>query len=253
MEQLAFTRFLNHLFGVPVLALLNAIGVHPKHPGAPIANSFAMEVIVAFILLTFFLLVRMRLSVDNPGALQHSMEAIEGFIDGLAQEVIGGHGYHRYVPYLVTLGMFILTCNLLGLIPGLESPTGVPVVPLGCAIVTWVYYHIQGVREQGPAGYLAHFIGPQDKDIPIIVRILLPMLMFPVEVVSHTARILSLTVRLTANMFAGEMVTLVFFSLIPFFLPLPFQALHIFVAIIQTYIFVLLACVYLGEATAHEH
>jgi F-type H+-transporting ATPase subunit a len=252
MEQLAFTAFLNRVFGVPVLVLLQAIGVHPKHPATPISNSFAMEVLVALILITFFLLVRMRLSVDNPGGLQHTMEAIEGFVGGLGSEIIG-HGYERYVPYLVTLGLFILTCNLIGLIPGLESPTGVPVVPLGCAIVTWLYYHIQGVREQGPVGYLAHFIGPQDKDIPLVVRLLLPVLMFPVEVISHTARILSLTVRLTANMFAGEMVTLVFFSLIPLFLPLPFQALHIFVAVIQTYIFVLLACVYLGEATAHEH
>jgi F-type H+-transporting ATPase subunit a len=252
MDQLAFTAFLNRVFGPAVLALLNAIGVHPKHPAAPIVNSFAMEVLVALILLTFFLLVRLRLSVDRPGGLQHLMEAIEGLIGGIAQEIIG-HGYERYVPYLVTLGLFILVCNLIGLIPGLESPTGVPIVPLGCAIVTWVYYHIQGVREQGPIGYLAHFIGPQDKDIPLIVRLGLPVLMFPVEVVSHLARILSLTVRLTANMFAGEMVTLVFFSLIPLFIPLPFQALHIFVAIIQTYIFVLLACVYLGEATAHDH
>lgn len=252
MEQLAFTAFLNRVFGPVVLVLLNAIGVHPKHPAAPIQNSFAMEVLVALILLAFFVLVRLRLSVDNPGGLQHLTEAIEGFIGDMAHEIIG-HGYERHVAYLVTLGLFILTCNLIGLIPGLESPTGVPVVPLGCAIVTWVYYHIQGVRELGPAGYLAHFIGPQDKDIPLIVRLFLPVLMFPVEVVSHTARLLSLTVRLTANMFAGEMVTLVFFSLIPLFVPLPFQLLHIFVALVQTYIFVLLACVYLGEATAHEH
>jgi len=252
MEQLAFTQFLNRLFGAPLLALLNAIGVHPKHPEAPITNSFSMEIVVALLLIAFFGLVRMRLSVDRPGGLQHVMEAIEGFVGNMAQEVIG-HGYQRYVPYLVILGMFILTCNVLGLIPGFESPTAVPVVPLGCAIVTWIYYHIQGIREQGPKGYLAHFIGPQDKDIPLVVRIGLPVLMFPVEVVSHTARILSLTVRLTANMFAGEMVTLVFFSLIPLLLPLPFEALHVFVALIQTYIFVLLACVYLGEATAHEH
>ena len=252
MEQLAFTAFLNRVFGGPVLALLHAIGYQPKHPATPISNSFAMEVLVALLLITFFLLVRMRLSVDNPGGLQLTMEGIEGFIGGQAHEIIG-HGYERYVPYLVTLGMFILTCNLIGLVPGLESPTAVPIVPLGCAIVTWIYYHYQGVREQGAGGYLSHFIGPQDKDIPLVVRIFLPVLMFPIELVSHTARLLSLTVRLTANMFAGEMVTLVFFSLIPLGVPLVFQGLHIGVAFIQTYIFVLLACVYLAEATAHEH
>lgn len=252
MEQLAFTAFLNRLFGPAVLALLQAIGIHPKHSTAPISNSFAMEVLVALILITFFVLVRMSLSVDKPGSVQHVMEGIEGFVNDLGHEIIG-HGYERYVSYLVTLGLFILLCNLLGLIPGLESPTAVPIVPLGCAIVTWIYYHYQGIREQGVGGYIGHFIGPQDKDIPLVVRLFLPLLMFPIELVSHTARLLSLTVRLTANMFAGEMVTLVFFSLIPLGIPLVFQGLHIGVAFIQTYIFVLLACVYLAEATAHEH
>jgi len=252
MEQLAFTAFLNRLFGAPVLALLHAIGYQPKHPATPISNSFAMEVLVALIMIAFFLVVRLTLSVDKPSGAQHVMEGIEGFFNNMGHEIIG-HGYERYVPYLVTLGMFILTCNLLGLVPGLESPTAVPIVPLGCAIVTWVYYHYQGVRELGARGYLSHFIGPQDKDIPLPVRLFLPLLMFPIELVSHTARLLSLTVRLTANMFAGEMVTLVFFSLIPLGIPLLFQGLHIGVAFIQTYIFVLLACVYLGEATAHEH
>jgi F-type H+-transporting ATPase subunit a len=89
--------------------------------------------------------------------------------------------------------------------------------------------------------------------MPLAVRLGLPILLFPIELVSHTARLLSLTVRLFANMFAGEIVTLVFFSLIPLGLPIIFEGLHIFVSFIQTYIFVLLACVYLGEATAHEH
>jgi F-type H+-transporting ATPase subunit a len=130
------------------------------------------------------------------------------------------------------------------LIPGLESPTGVPIVPLGCAITTWVYYHYQGIRRNGVLGYLKHFAGP--------VWWLAP-LMFPIEIFSHLARVMSLTIRLFANMFAGEMVTLVFFSLVPLFVPIIFMGLHIGVAVIQTYIFVLLACVYLGEATAHEH
>jgi len=142
---------------------------------------------------------------------------------------------------------------LMGLIPGLESPTATPVVPLGCALVTWFYYQLQGITRNGPIKYLKHFIGPQDRDIPFIVRMMLPALMFPIEIFSHLARLLSLTVRLYANMFAGEMVTLVFFSLIPIGIPVIFEGLHIGVSFIQTYIFVLLACVYLGEATAHEH
>ena len=244
MEHLVFTQLLNHLLGSQVLALLQMLHIQPKHPAAPISDSLAMELLVFLFLTLFFVAARMRLSVDSPGAVQHVVEGIESFVGDMAEETIGGHHYQKYVPYLVALGLFILVGNLIGLVPGLESPTAVPIVPLGCALVTWFYYHYYGVRENGVIGYLKHFMGP--------VWWLAP-LMFLIEVCSHLARVLSLTIRLFANMFAGEMVTLVFFSLIPLFVPILFQGLHIFVALIQTYIFVLLAAVYLGEATAHEH
>jgi len=242
MLQLWFTALLNRLFGHAVLSLLLALGVHPKHPATPISNSFAMEVVVAILLIFFFVAVRSRLSVDQPGGLQHSAELIEDFFGNMAHEIIGHH-YQPYHSYLVTLGLFILTCNLIGIIPGFESPTAIPIVPLGCALLTWFYYHFQGLRTNG-FGYFKHFMGP--------VWWLAP-LMLPIEIFSHTARLLSLTVRLYANMFAGEMVTLVFFSLVPIGVPIIFDGLHIGVSLIQTYIFVILACVYLGEATAHEH
>jgi F-type H+-transporting ATPase subunit a len=242
MEQLWFTAFLNRLFGGTVTSLLLALGIHPRHPATPITNPFAMEVLVMLLLIAFFLAVRARLSVDQPGGLQHTMEGIDGFIGNMGEEIIGHH-YRPYQPYLVALGLFILTSNLIGVIPSLESPTAVPVVPLGCALLTWFYYHFQGLRTNG-VGYLKHFMGP--------VWWLVP-LMLPIEIFSHTARLLSLTVRLFANMFAGEMVTLVFFSLIPIGVPIIFEGLHVGVSLIQTYIFVILACVYLGEATAHEH
>jgi F-type H+-transporting ATPase subunit a len=242
MEQLWFTALLNRLFGGLVLQLLLALGIHPKHPATPISNSFSMEVLVALFLISLFLAVRVRLSVDRPGNLQLSMEWIEGFFGSMGDEIIGHH-YRPYHAYLVTLGLFILSCNLIGMIPGLESPTAVPIVPLGCALLTWFYYHFQGLRTNG-LGYFKHFMGP--------VWWLAP-LMLPIEIFSHTARLLSLTVRLFANMFAGEMVTLVFFSLIPIGVPIIFEGLHVGVSLIQTYIFVILTCVYLGEATAHEH
>jgi F-type H+-transporting ATPase subunit a len=242
MEQLWFTALLNRLFGGPVLSLLLALGIHPKHEAMPISNSFAMEFLVVVLLTLFFVAVRARLSVDRPGGLQHSMESIEGFIGNMGEEIIGHH-YKPYHGYLVALALFILSCNLIGLVPGFESPTAVPIVPLGCALLTWAYYHFQGLRSNG-LGYFKHFMGP--------VWWLAP-LMLPIELFSHTARLLSLTVRLYANMFAGEMVTLVFFSLVPIGVPIIFEGLHIGVSLIQTYIFVILACVYLGEATAHEH
>ncbi len=252
MEQLAFTALLNKLFGAPVLALLTALHIHPKYPATPISNSFAMELLVVLLLTIFFVAVRVRLSVERPGGVQHTMEAIYGFVNNLASDTISYHP-EKFVPYLTVLGLFILCCNLIGLVPGLESPTTVPIVPLGCALLTWFYYHYYGVRTNGPVGYLKHFIGPQDKDVPLILRLILPVPMFIIEAFSHLARVMSLTVRLYANMFAGEMVTLVFFSLIPLGVPLVFEGLHVGVGFIQTYIFVLLAAAYLGEATAHEH
>jgi len=243
MEQLWFTALLNRFFGRATLALLNAIGVHPRHPEAPITNAVSMEILVVLFLTTLFVIVRTRLSVDRPGGLQHGFELVENFFSGLASETIG-HDYERYMPYLTALGLFILTSNLIGLIPGLESPTGNVVVPLGCAALTWVYYNFQGIRVNGPIGYLKHFMGPMWQ---------ISFLMFPIEIFSHAARLLSLTVRLYANIFAGDRVNLVFISLVPIGFPLVSEALHIMVAFIQTYIFVLLACVYIGEATAHDH
>jgi len=161
MEQLVFTALLNRWLGAPVLALLLKLHIHPKYPATPITNAVAMEILVVLLLTIFFIVVRTRLSVERPGGLQHTMEAVYGFVDDMADEVIGHHS-SKYVPYLITLGMFILSCNLIGLVPGLESPTAVPVVPLGCALLTWFYYHFQGLRTNGPVGYLKHFMGPQE-------------------------------------------------------------------------------------------
>src|ERR1700761_5359332 len=241
-EQLWLTAFLNKYLAGPANALLGVFHVHAAYPQAPFTNYVAMQLLVFVILLLMFLMVRARLSVDNPGGLQHMMEGINSFVEAQSHEVIG-HGYERYVGYLTILGLFILVGCLIGLIPGFETATASPSVPVGCAIVTWCYYQMHGIRENG-FGYIKHFIGP--------VWWLAP-LMFIIEVCSHLARILSLTIRLFANMFASDMVTLVFFSLFPLAIPVIFMLLHAGVALIQTYIFVLLATVYIGEAVAHEH
>lgn len=241
-EQLLFTRFLNHWFAAPVTALLNALHVHPDYPQAPITNAVAMEVLVVGFLLIVFIMVRSSLSVESPSGLQHMFEGINGFVEGQSRDVIGHHS-ERFTPFLVTLGLFILIANLFGVVPGLESPTASPVVPLGCAICAFVYYQFQGFRASG-VGYLKHFLGPMWWLSP---------LMLPLEIISHLARLMSLTIRLYANMFAGDMVTLVFFSLIPLAVPVLFLGLHIGVALLQAYIFVLLTTVYLAGAVATEH
>ena len=241
-EQLWLTHLLNQIFGPAVAAFLRVIGLPPKYPDAPIHNALAMELVVFVFLLILFLLVRSRLSVDKPGGLQHTLEGFVGFIENQSREIIGEHS-EGFTPFLMALGLFILCCNLIGLIPGFESPTAVPVVPLGCAVVAFLYYQTQGFKHAG-IKYLAHFAGP----MPILAP-----LMVPIEIISHLARVLSLTIRLFANMFAGDMVTLVFFSLIPIGVPILFLGLHMGVSLLQTYIFVLLTTVYLSGAVAEEH
>lgn len=250
-EQLWFTHILNSLFAGPVTAFLRMLHYEPKHPTAPISNSFSMELLVFAFLIIVFLLLRSRLSVDSPGALQHAFEGIEGFVLGQSHEIIGHHVEH-YTPFFAILFIFILICNLIGLIPGLESPTGVPVVPLGCAICAFFYYHTQGFKHAG-AKYLLHFFGPPMEGMPLVARMLLALLMLPIELVSHFARLLSLTVRLWANIFAGDLITLVFFSMIPIGVPIIFSGLHIVVAILQAYVFMLLAIIYVSGAVAEEH
>jgi len=112
------------------------------------------------------------------------------------------------------------------------------------AVLTFLYYNFYGFKEQGLKGYLGHFAGP--------IWWIAPLL-FPIEIISHCARVMSLTIRLYANMFAGGMVTLVFFSLIPIGIPVVFLGLHVFVSLVQAFVFMLLTMIYLGQAVAHEH
>ena len=240
--QLLFTRFLNAHFHAPATQLLLALHIPVPYPAAPISNAFAMELLIFVALLVYFVVIRATLSVEKPGAFQHLAELTHGFVGDQSESIIG-HGYERFTTYLTVLLLFILAGNLMGLVPGLESPTANPVVPLGFALVTFVYYHYHGIRSNGFA-YVKQFLGP--------VWWLYP-LMLPIEIISHFARVLSLTVRLYANMFAGDMVTLAFFSLIPIGVPLVFLGLHFGVAVIQAYVFMILATVYLSLAVAHDH
>ena len=243
MEQLPFTELLNRFLAGPVTSLMRALHVEPKFPQAPISNAVAMELLVAAVLILLFLIVRSSLSVDKPSGLQHVFEGLNGFIEGQSREIIGHHS-EAFTPFLSTLFIFILICNLIGLIPGFEAPTAVPSVPLGCAICAFIYYNAMGIKRQGPLHYAKHFAGPMPALAP---------LMIPIEIISHLARVMSLTIRLFANMFAGDMVTLVFFSLVPLGVPVIFLGLHIGVSLLQAYIFVLLTTVYLAGAVATEH
>ena len=241
-EHLALTRFLNHLFGGLFATILNAVGIQAK-PESAINDAFALQLAVVVFLIAFFVVVRMSLSVEKPGPVQHIAELIHEAIGGQAEQVIG-HGYRRFQAYVTCIFLFVLVNNLLGLIPGIVAPTTSILVTLGLAVPTFLYYNFHGLREQGLVGYLKHLAGPVWW---------MAWLIFPIEVVSHLARIMSLSVRLYANMFAGDLVTLVFFSLIPVGIPVIFLGLHLFVSLIQAFVFMLLTMIYLSLAVAHEH
>jgi F-type H+-transporting ATPase subunit a len=240
--QTLFAQFLNLHFGAFTTSMLRALHVQPTYPHAPITDAFAMELLIFFGLLIYFLVVRFTLSVEKPNNVQHLAEMTHEFIGEQSESIIGPHS-ERFASYLAVLGLFILIANLMGLVPGLQSPTASVVVPLGFAICTFIYYHYHGVRANG-VGYIRQFLGP---------LWWLYWLMLPIEIISHFARVLSLTVRLYANMFAGDLVVLAFFSLVPLGIPLIFLGLHFGVAIIQAYVFLLLAMIYLSMAVAHEH
>lgn len=277
-EQAAWlTEFVNHHLGHLALALLAALHIQPKHPELPIPEHVVMAFVVVIIGTILALAVRSRLSVEKPGAMQQVAEMLLtnplgfGIKDLLEENVL--HGASKFIPFVGTISVFVLLGNLMGAFPGsfLKAPTGVEVtVPLACAVLTFVYFNWQGARRHGVGGYLLTFAGsPKD-----FAAWLLAILLFPVEVVSTTARILSLTVRLWANMFASDMIYVIFLGLLaggasfgwgkspvlgvvlavfPATIPVLFICLHIFVSVIQAYVFTVLPAVYLGLATAEEH
>jgi len=269
MEEniLGITKLVNALLGKPALALLSALHIQPDNPQYPIPNYLAMELLVFVLAVVFFLWLRSRLSVDNPGGTQQCVEALLhnsmnlGVQDLLENNI--GHDADQYLPMIGSVGFFVLFANLISVVPGLASPTASVSVPLGCAIVVFVYYNWCGLRKHGPLGYGKHFLGPNLALSPLMVLI---------EAVSHMARLLSLTVRLWVNMFVSELLYVIFLGLtVSLFLfagnaspagyalaaaPLLsviFILLHIFVAFVQAFVFTILPVIYLSGAVGGEH
>ena len=239
-SEIWITRLFNDHFAGFANSILGLAGIHSQP--RPWADSMVMQLLVALILVVVFAILRMRLSADRPGKLQQTFELVYEFVQGQAQDQIG-HAAKRYLSFFGTIFLFILACNLIGLIPCFSSPTKDYAVTCGCALATFAYYHLMGIVANGWR-YPLQFAGPMWWLAP---------LMIPIEMISHLARVLSLTVRLYANMFAGEQVTLVFLNLTYLVAPVIFMGLHVFVGVIQAYIFMLLAMAYVGGAVAHEH
>jgi F-type H+-transporting ATPase subunit a len=249
MEQLEhplwIVQAVNAALGPFVARLLHALG-RPVPHGDVIPNYIvmAMLIVIAWTVLAF--VARRTLSVDNPGRLQILLEDAVRAAQSMLHDYVGHKG-PRYLAIVATMFVFILTGNLMGLVPGFMAPTGNINVTLGCALTVAVYYHLQGIKEQGIVSYVKHFAAPPGAPI------FLAPIMLPIEIISHLSRVLSLSLRLFGNIFGEELVILILFSIIPFFVPLPMMFLGLITASLQAFIFVLLTTIYLGGAVATEH
>lgn len=189
----------------------------------------------------FSFLATRRLSI-LPGRFQNVMEVVIGGFDALLIDTMGKQG-RKFFPLIATLGLYILTSNLLGLIPGFESPTANLNTTVSLALVVFVMTHIVGVRVHG-FKYLKQFLGP--------VWWLTPLMM-PIEIISHFARVISLSMRLFGNIMGEDLVLGVVLLLVPLLVPLPVFVLMIFTSCIQTLVFMLLAMMYIAGAMEEAH
>ena len=266
----------NKLLGKPAAALLQALHIHPANPDYPIPNSVSMEILVFVVAVLFFLWLKARISVDRPGATQQVMETIitnpmgVGIRDLIHDNI--HHGGDQYLPLIGAIGIFILFCNLINVIPTLDAPTATVTVPLGCAVIVFVYYNLMGIAKKGALGHGKHFLGP-DLPMPMVAKLPLQViLMLPIELFSNMFRLLSLTVRLWVNMLVSEMLYVIFLGMMlsiyvalaklsaagqaaaifPLLIPLAFILLHIAVAILQAFVFTILPIIYVAGAV-EEH
>ena len=210
-----------------------------EHFHIPEQTSYALFVVV---LLSFFSFLATRKLSVLPGKAQNVMEVIIGGFDALLNEIMGHHG-RQFFPLIATLGLFILTSNLVGLIPGFESPTANINTNAAMAIIVFLSTHVVGVKNHG-LKYFKQFMGP--------VWWLTP-LMLPIEVISHISRPLSLTFRLFGNIKGEDIVLLVVLFLVPWFVPLPVFVLMIFTSLVQTLVFMLLSMMYIAGAMEEGH
>jgi len=178
-----------------------------------------------------------------PNGTQNVMESYLGGVISMGKDVIGEELARKYLPLVAAIGMFIFVSNVIGIIPGFESPTSNINVTLPLALMVFFYYNYEGIKENGVKKYFAHFMGP--------VKALAP-LMFPIEIVSHISRIISLSFRLFGNIKGDDLFLWVLLMLVPFIAPLPAYLLLSFSALLQTFVFMILIYVYLAGAVAMD-
>lgn len=257
---------LNHWIGEPVFNLQKVIMppiykalkiFGPQWPGEnktfqeyldagylPIPTHVVMFLFVAVVAVVVLAILRGKLSVESPNNRQQTFEVgvemIRGFLDDLV-----GPGGMRHFPVVATFGVLILLSNLTGMLPDMVAPTANFNVTLALAVTSFLYYNYVGIRENGLIGHIKHFGGP-------VPSIAIMFVLFPIEIISNLARIMSLSVRLFGNIFGEEQLSGAISSLAQWILPVVLMPLGLLTSVIQTFIFVLLSMVYLGEVSHHS-
>lgn len=197
-----------------------------------------------FVMLVLFLaaFLASRAIKEVPTGMQNFMEVVIGGVENLIEETMGPKG-KAYFPLIATFALFILVSNLVALIPGFYPPTANLNTNAALAVTVFVMTHVVGIKEHG-AHYIKHFMGP---------ILLLAPLMIIIELIGHLARPVSLSLRLFGNMYGHEIVLMIFFALVPFLLPIPMMLMGVLVAFIQTFVFTLLAMIYIAGALEEAH
>ncbi|MFY9142291.1 F0F1 ATP synthase subunit A [Sulfuricurvum sp.] len=203
----------------------------------------------SFIFLTHMLLtaaivlVIAKMATSNlrlvPSGTQNVMEAYLSGVLAMGADVMGKAEARRYLPLVATIGLFVGIANVIGVLPGFEAPSAFLDFTLALALVVFVYYNFEGIRRNGLISYFKHFMGPVWW---------LAWLMFPIEIVSHISRVISLSFRLFGNVKGDDMFLMVLLMLAPWILPIVPFALLTFMAFLQAFIFMMLTYVYLGGA-----
>lgn len=200
---------------------------------------YSWFVILLLVLVAFLATRRIEMV---PKGVQNFMEVLVGIIQNLIDETMGKAG-RPYLPLIATFALFILVSNLIALVPGFMPPTANLNTNAALALTVFAMTHIVGIKEHG-FKYIKHFIGPVWWLAPI---------MLPIEIIGHLARPLSLSLRLFGNMYGHEVVLMIFLALVPFLLPVPMMLMGVLVAFIQTFVFTLLAMIYIAGSLEEAH
>lgn len=226
--------------------------IHPSYWTQLLAKTFGFEpnpwdhiiasLIVFLICTVLAILVRANIKLI-PNTLQQVIEVtVQGLLDMLEENI--GHGSKKYLPLIGALAFFIFISNFMGMIPTFSSSTSNFNTTIACAIIVFLYYNFEGLRENG-VGYLKHFTGP----IPLLAP-----LMIPIEIIGHLARPFSLGIRLFGNISGEHIVTIVFYTqLVAWLVPVPLMVIGLFAAFLQTFVFIMLSQIYIAGAIAHDH